>query len=91
MARTLAPEWTEGELRGVRVRGGVELDLRWSGGKLSTVVWRCTKSGPFELRLPQGQQLRSFAANGHTLTVSAAKDHVTRLEMTQGTPYTLSF
>ena len=87
----LPPEWTEGELRGVRVRGGGELELRWSGGKLTNVVWHCTKSGPFELRLPQGQQLRSLTAEGHTLNAPAAKDHVTLLDMTQGTTYTLSF
>ncbi|HEX6706200.1 MAG TPA: glycoside hydrolase family 95 protein [Albitalea sp.] len=39
--------WDEGELRGVRVRGGIELDVRWSGGRPVRVALR----GPARTRL----------------------------------------
>lgn len=36
----LPAEWTEGTCRGVRCRGGVAVDLAWSGGRLSGVTVR---------------------------------------------------
>ena len=31
----LPAEWSSGELRGVRARGGFELDIKWAGGKVT--------------------------------------------------------
>ncbi|HWU48382.1 MAG TPA: glycoside hydrolase family 95 protein [Asticcacaulis sp.] len=36
----LPSEWPEGSLRGVRARGGVELDIDWSKGRLTRAVLR---------------------------------------------------
>ncbi|WP_332699570.1 glycoside hydrolase family 95 protein [Devosia sp.] len=36
----LPDQWTEGSIRGVRVRGGIEVDLQWSGGRCTLVGLR---------------------------------------------------
>jgi len=38
----LPSAWPEGALHGVRARGGIELDIDWSGGKLKRAVLRGT-------------------------------------------------
>ena len=87
----LPPEWTEGEITGVRVRGGGELDIQWSEGKAVKATWLCTKSGIFDLRLPSGQHLRKLQADGKPISLPVVKDSVSRIVMTKGIRYTLSF
>ena len=64
----LPPRWQDGELEGVRVRGGGELHLQWADGKVKSVEWRCTHTGAFDLRVPAGQTLRSLHAHGKVIS-----------------------
>jgi alpha-L-fucosidase 2 len=38
----LPESWTQGALRGVRARGGVELDFGWEGGRVTSILVRST-------------------------------------------------
>jgi alpha-L-fucosidase 2 len=46
----LPPAWPDGALRGLRCRGGVELDLAWREGKLLQAAIRSARGGVFALR-----------------------------------------
>ncbi|MCP3915981.1 MAG: glycoside hydrolase family 95 protein [bacterium] len=46
----LPAAWGSGELRGFRARGGFELDLRWSDGKLEELTLRSKLGRPCRLR-----------------------------------------
>ena len=86
----IPPKWQDGEVTGVRVRGGAELHLQWVGGKVARVEWRCTHTGAFNLRVPAGQTLRSLRAKGKLVPYTQA-DSVVHLNLQQGIDYALVF
>ena len=77
----LPPKWQDGEVTGVRVRGGGELHLQWAGGKVVRVEWRCTHTRTVDLRLPAGQTLRSLRADGKSISYTQA-DSVVHMNLT---------
>jgi alpha-L-fucosidase 2 len=53
----LPPEWKSGEVKGLRARGGVEIDIAWKDGKASSVVLRPAVDGTWQVRAPRGQKI----------------------------------
>ena len=53
-----------GEIKGLLVRGGYELDLKWSNGKLTALVVKATVGGTCELR---------YADKRKTITLKAGE------------------
>ncbi|MDE1160594.1 MAG: glycoside hydrolase family 95 protein [Acidobacteriaceae bacterium] len=45
----LPKEWSEGEVRGLHVRGGASLDMAWKVGKVSSLRVHAAKGGTFKL------------------------------------------
>ncbi len=58
----LPASWTEGEVRGLRARGAVEVDLRWEHGKAVHAALRPQFAGVYKLRAPAGQKIQSVIA-----------------------------
>ena len=62
----LPPEWSSGEVKGLRARGGVTVDLAWREGRLTSARLLATVSGERRVRLPDGKtqtvQLRAARA-----------------------------
>jgi len=53
----LPSAWPEGEVTGLRARGGVEVDLAWKDGRATRAVLRATIDGTHKLRAPKGQTI----------------------------------
>jgi alpha-L-fucosidase 2 len=56
----LPAAWPEGEVKGLRARGAVQVDLRWQNGKAAAAALRPDFAGDYRLRAPQGQKIQSI-------------------------------
>jgi alpha-L-fucosidase 2 len=52
--------WPQGDVKGLRARGGVEVDLEWRGGKASKAVLRTSFNDAYHLRPPKGQSIQEL-------------------------------
>jgi alpha-L-fucosidase 2 len=48
----LPGSWRNGEVRGLRARGGFEVGLQWSDGRLRRATILSTLDGPCRVRIP---------------------------------------
>ncbi len=55
----LPDAWSTGSVRGLRARGGLEVDLQWHQGQATGAVLRAQVAGTFTLRGPRAS--RSWA------------------------------
>ena len=55
----LPKAWADGDVRGLRARGGVEVDITWSGGKIVKATLRPSISGMFRVRTQGAGEARS--------------------------------
>jgi alpha-L-fucosidase 2 len=46
----LPKAWAEGEVKGLRARGGFEVDVKWAGGAVQRAVLRSKLGGPCKVR-----------------------------------------
>ncbi|MBR3068024.1 MAG: glycoside hydrolase family 95 protein [Prevotella sp.] len=46
----LPSDWKEGEVKGLRARGGYEVSMKWADGKLQTATVKATLNGKLRLR-----------------------------------------
>jgi alpha-L-fucosidase 2 len=61
--------WADGAFRGLRARGGVEVDLSWRGGRATAATLRATASETHRLRAPAGQRVATIASGGALLAI----------------------
>ncbi|BCL77685.1 large protein [Ktedonobacteria bacterium brp13] len=87
----LPQAWKHGSVRGLRARGGLEVDVAWNNGHAISVVLRAQQDGHYRLRLPQGQQpVVVTDQNGQSAAWSNEHDRIV-LAVHNGKSYTLSF
>lgn len=60
----LPDSWSEGNFRGMRVRGGAMIDLEWSAGKAQKATITALRDGVFRLKMPQGASRAEVRVNG---------------------------
>jgi alpha-L-fucosidase 2 len=57
----LPKAWADGEVRGLRARGGVDVDITWSGAKIVKATLRPSVTGTFRVRTERTGEARSIS------------------------------
>jgi len=85
---SLPSSWRNGEVRGLRARGGFEIDLKWQDGRPWRVTILSTVGGPCRVRLPSGMWITSL--NEPIRPSSAPDSGVVEFKTQAGRTYVLS-
>jgi alpha-L-fucosidase 2 len=83
----LPAAWPDGEVKGLRARGAVEVDLRWQGAKAVTATLRPDLAGEYHLRAPQGQKIATIAG----ATVRPHEDETVAVNLEARRAYRVNF
>ncbi len=60
----LPADWPNGHARGLRARGGVEVDIQWRGGRLASATLRAKVSGKHRVRYGDKMKVMDLPAGG---------------------------
>ena len=59
----LPAAWTAGEVKGLKARGAVEVDLRWENGKAVSALMQPEFSGEYQVRVPAGNKIERISSD----------------------------
>ena len=83
--------WSSGCVRGLRARGGVEIDICWREGRAQSCTLKALADGAHHLRPPQGHRIAEVHSEGRTVPVTADEQGCIDLTMRAGDQYVVSF
>jgi alpha-L-fucosidase 2 len=83
----LPQAWGDGQVKGLRARGGFEVDVIWAGGKPVTVTLRSRLGGPCQVR--SSNRLRVMEGD-RGIAAQRLSDSVVRFETKPGGEYVLT-
>ncbi len=86
----LPTAWPRGSVKGLRARGGMEVDMAWSNGRATQVDLRPAISGERRFRLHGHQRILSLSTD-HKPVLFKADGDVTRIALQAGKSYQLRF
>ena len=87
----LPAAWSTGSVAGLRARGGLTVDIQWSGGKPAEATLRPALSGEHVLRPAPGSRIREIRHRGGTLALKPDADGSVRARLDSGRVYRVAF
>jgi alpha-L-fucosidase 2 len=80
----LPSAWSGGSVRGLRARGGITVDLRWSKGLLEECTLRADHDTTVRVRPQAGQRFASMRSGAATRNFPVQDDPVVAVELRSG-------
>ena len=87
----LPKAWSTGKVSGLRARGGIEVDLAWSGGLLTNATLKPTVDSAQNLRVAPGVRIKAIRDGRQTLPAPTVKDSLAKLNVKAGHVYAVEF
>lgn len=88
----LPKAWATGSVRGLRARGGYEVEMAWRAGHLESATIHAARAGHCTLRVPKGQTVREIERAGDPVAIERTNDSpVVRFAVRAGKTYRLDF
>ena len=83
--------WSAGEVKGLRGRGGVELDLAWKNGKAVSATLRPTVNNAWRLRAPIGQKIAAVRTGNRVIPITSEAEGTVGIRLSKGAEYQVTF
>ncbi len=83
----LPAAWPDGSFRGLRARGGLEVDASWTGANVTTLTLRASASGERRLRLPRGQFVNAIRSQGRAVPFRKESSGAISMRVAAGQTY----
>ncbi len=87
----LPSAWPEGQVRGLRARGCVEVSIRWKDHQAVSALLRTLTDGKRRVRPPRGQEVAAVRCNGQPVPFTTDADGVVEFEGRAGQTFELTF
>lgn len=83
--------WPSGHFRGLRARGGLEVDLKWGNGLAAEAQMRAIAAGTFRIRPPQKQTVSAIRTGAGAVPFRTLNENVVEVTMEPQRSYVVSF
>ena len=83
--------WPTGRVRGLRARGGLEVDIAWQEGRASSATLKAAFDGRYRIRPPKGHRVVAVRCDSDLVPFEAAPDDTVILEVHAGETYEVTF
>ncbi|HUT12608.1 MAG TPA: glycoside hydrolase family 95 protein [Thermoguttaceae bacterium] len=80
-----------GSVKGLRARGGVEVDIAWKDGKATSATLRATADGTHTIRPPKGLRIAEIRTDGKPVPMQPHGEGAATIEVKAGETYEVSF
>jgi alpha-L-fucosidase 2 len=87
----LPKAWADGRYKGLRARGGVEVEIAWKAGKPIAATLTASIDGSHKLRPPKGSRIVAVTSGGARMAAAAVADGAVQVAVKAGRSYRVAF
>ncbi len=80
----LPQAWPEGNVRGLKARGNVTVNLAWKAGRATECSLQAAQARPYAVRAPKGQRITGATSNGRKVALNQLEAGLVSFELTAG-------